>query len=241
MSNFQILNNVDHKDLRVSEACGAEFGDGIHNCPAYTFEFRDLQSDFPILLQATQQDGLIPVVLLGFESGENLFLEDSRWTALSRPAFLRKGPFLIGQHHAENGEQVRLLSVDVDHPRVTGGVDGQAVFQPLGGRTEYLERTADLLEQIHEGAEHTRQFTAALAELDLVEAITMDITLADGSKNQLLGFSAINEDRVRTLPGDVLADFSERGFLMPLFMMLASLSNVARLIRLKEQAQDSHS
>ena len=26
---------------------------------------------------------------------------------------------------------------------------------------------------------------------------------------------------------------------MPLFMMLASLSNVARLIRLKEQAQDS--
>ena len=104
MSNFQILNNVDHKDLRVSEACGAEFGDGIHNCPAYTFEFRDLQSDFPILLQATQQDGLIPVVLLGFESGENLFLEDSRWTALSRPAFLRKGPFLIGQHHAENGE-----------------------------------------------------------------------------------------------------------------------------------------
>ena len=76
-----------------------------------------------------------------------------------------------------------------------------------------------------------------MVELDLVEAITMDITLADGSKNQLLGFSAINEDRVRALSGDALADFSERGFLMPLFMMLASLSNVARLIRLKEQAQ----
>ena len=44
------------------------------------------------------------------------------------------------------------------------------------------------------GGAHT-SFTAALVELDLVEAITMDITLADGSKNQLLGFSAINEDR----------------------------------------------
>ena len=65
----------------------------------------------------------------------------------------------------------------------------------------------------------------------------MDITLAVGSKYQLLCFSAMNEERVRALPGDALADYSERGFLMPLFMMLASLSNVARLIRLKEQAQ----
>ena len=50
MSNFQILNNVDHKYLRIVEAVGPEFGDVIHSCPAYTFEFRDLQVDFPILL-----------------------------------------------------------------------------------------------------------------------------------------------------------------------------------------------
>ncbi len=241
MSDFQILNNIDHKDLRVIQAHGAEFGDAIHNCPAYTFEFRDLQADFPILLQATEQDGLIPVALLGFEAGENLFLEDATWTALSRPAFLRKGPFLIGQHQADNGEEVRLLSVDLSHPRVTDEGSGEAVFQPLGGRTEYLERTADLLEQIHEGAEHTRRFTAALADLELVESITMDITLRDGSKNQLLGFSAINEDRFRALPGDVLGDLSAKGFLMPLFMMLSSLSNVGRLVQLKEQARVSPS
>ena len=132
MSNFQILNNVDHKDLRIVEAAGREFGDAIHSCPAYTFEFRDLQVDFPLLLQATDQDGLIPVAVMGFESGENLFLKESEWTALSRPAFMRKGPFLIGQHQSQEGEEVRLLSVDMAHPRVSQGTEGEAVFQPPG-------------------------------------------------------------------------------------------------------------
>ncbi|MCH1491099.1 MAG: SapC family protein [Luminiphilus sp.] len=237
MSDFQILNNIDHKDLRITDTAGAPLGDAIHNCPAYTFEFRDLQGDFPILLQNTDQDGLIPVALMGFEAGENLFLDGDGWQALSRPAFLRKGPFLIGQHQTEDGEEVRLLSVDMSHPRVSEDQTGEAVFQPLGGRTEYLERVADLLEQIHEGADHTRRFTTALNDLDLVESVTMDITLRDGSKNQLMGFFALNEDRVRDLSGEALAELSARGFLMPLFMMLASLSNMGRLIQRKEQGQ----
>jgi len=239
MSNFQILNNVDHKDLRIVEAVGPEFGDVIHSCPAYTFEFRDLQVDFPILLQVTEQDGLIPVAVMGFESGENLFVKNAQWTALSRPAFMRKGPFLIGQHQSPEGEEVRLLSVDMAHPRVSQGTEGEAVFQPLGGRTQYLEQQADLLEQIHEGAGHTQRYTQCLSDLGLVEAITLDISLQDGSKNQLLGFSAINEDALRALSADSLEQLSQQGFLMPLFMMLASLSNMGRLIQFKQQTRDA--
>ncbi len=42
MSNFEILNNVDHKDLRVVQGHPTTHGEGVHCCPAYTFEFRDL-------------------------------------------------------------------------------------------------------------------------------------------------------------------------------------------------------
>lgn len=236
MMNLQIVNNVDHKDVRVIQDVGEVYGDKVHSCPAYTFEFRDLQGDFPILLQDDGEGGYIPVALMGFQDGENLFIDGDRWTALSKPAFMRKGPFLIGQHALNDDEPVRLLSIDRNHPRVSE-TEGEPLFQPLGGRTEYLEQMADLLETIYEAAQNSQAFARALVELDLIESVTLDITLRDGSRNQLLGYFSINEDRLRELTGEQLAALANAGHLMPLFMMLASMTNFRRLIELKEQAQ----
>ena len=237
MSNFQILNSIDHKDLRVIDQPGAEYGDAIHCCPAYTFEFRALQADFPVLFTDTTTDGLLPVALMGFEPGENLLLDGASWRASSRPAFLRKGPFLIGQHTTDEAEDVRLLSIDMEHARVSTHDEGEPLFQPLGGRTEYLESIADLLEHIYYAAEETKQFVAALKALDLIESVTLDISLRDGSQNQLLGFSTVNEEAVKTLSPSALGELSKAGQLMPLFMMLASLGNLRKLIDLKEAAR----
>ena len=234
MSDFQILNNVDHKDLRVIEGSPMTYGDDVHCCPAYTFEFRDIQSSLPLLLQEHSEGGFIPVALMGFEAGENLFIESNTWLLNTIPAFIRKGPFLIGTHAGDDDQQIRLMSVDMSNPRVSHS-EGTALFQPLGGRTDYLEKTANLLETLFDGAEHTKRFTMALESLGLIESVTLDITLKDGSKNQLLGFYTINEEVLRKSSGEQLAALSGEGFLMPLFMMLASHANVADLIQRKEQ------
>ena len=233
MTDFKILNSTEHSDLRVIDSYGAESGDNLHCCPAYTFEFRDLQADFPILLQDAGDTGLIPVVLMGFEQGENLCLDNGKWLSLSIPSFLRKGPFAIGEHKGEGGESMRLLSIDADDPRVST-TEGNPLFQPLGGRTEYLEYMASLLEAVYRGSQETLAFTAKLAELELVESVTVEITLKDGSKNQLMGFYTLNEDKVRELDGDQLASLASSGYLMPMFMMLASMANMKRLIDRKE-------
>lgn len=235
MSEFKILNADEHSELRVRQVYGSEYGDSLHYCPAYTFEFRDLQADFPILLQGAGEMGMIPVALLGFEPGENLFLKDGTWQSLNVPAYMRKGPFAIGEHKAQNGDSVRLLSLDVSDPRVST-TEGQPLFQPLGGRTEYLEYMASLMETVYLGSEDTLDFTKALSAQGLVESVTVEITLKDGSKNQLLGFYTLNEDAVRNLDAEQLAALSAGGNLMPMFMMLASLSNLKRLIARKEDS-----
>jgi hypothetical protein len=236
MTDYTILNGTDHADLRVVESYGPEYGDNMHCCPAYTFEFRDLQADFPILLQEAGDMGMIPVALMGFEQGENLCIVDGAWRTLNVPAFMRKGPFAIGEHKAEGGESVRLLSIDMDDPRVSKA-EGQPLFQPLGGRTDYLDHMANLLEAVYLGSEDTLAFTRELAAHDLVESVTVEITLKDGSKNQLMGFYTLNEGRIRDLSGEQLAAFAAAGHLMPMFMMLASMSNLKRLIDRKEEAR----
>lgn len=232
MTNFALLNNVEHQDLKVITERSAAYGDNVMSCMALPFEFRSLQAHYPILLQTDGDGNLYPTALLGFQENENLYLDDSGWNAGYIPAMMQKEPFLIGRQKTETDENTRVLSIDMDHPRVSLE-EGEPLFQPLGGRTPYLESCAELLETIYRGYEHCREFMLALQKHDLTEAVNFEITLNDGSRNQLIGFSGLNEEKIQNLPGDVLAEFSQQGFLMPIFMMLASTANMGRLIAVK--------
>jgi len=234
MSKLEILNNVDHKDLRVIQGKPSSFGDAIHSCPCYSFEFRNLQHRFPILLQEVDQNKFLPVVLMGFEKGENLFVENDAWLTSYIPAYLKRGPFAIGVKKEDDGSESRLLSIDIEHPRVSSD-EGLDIFQPLGGRTDYLESVADLMETIFINAEVTQQFTDTLNSHGLIESVTFDIKLSDGSQNQLLGFYTIDEERLKDLDSETLGSLSKKGFLMPIFMMLASLSNITDMVDAKQK------
>lgn len=235
---LELLNKIDHADVRVITDRGARFGDEVMQVMVFPFEFRNLQASYPIFFQTDRDGKFYPVALFGFEEGENLFLDEPGWNAQYIPAMLRREPFLVGLKDAqtETGEtlQARLLSLDTNHPRVSLE-EGEALFQPLGGHTRFLEEQSALLERLHDGLEHCRSFVNALNEQDLIEALTLEIELNNGSRNQLIGLSGIDEDKLRELPGEVLQAWSEQGFLMPAFMVLASMSNIRTLIELKNQ------
>ena len=237
MANFALVNNVDHRDVKIITERAARFGDDVMKVPVLPFELRNVQAFYPVLFEQAHDGGHTPVALFGFQERENLFLNEAGWDASYIPALLRREPFLIGfqdNKAAAGPERVRVLSLDMDHPRVNTAA-GEPLFQPLGGRTPFLEQAADLLEAIHEGLGQTKTFVDALREHDLLENVTFEIALDDGSRNQLLGFHCLNEEKVRALPGAVLGEFNEQGVLMPLFMVLASMANVGRLVERKNR------
>ena len=236
MTNHVLINNVEHNEVRVVTTRSAKYGDAIMSCITFPLEFRSVQAWYPILLQSFPDGVMRPVALFGFEKGENLFLDEKGWNAGYLPAMIRREPFQIGLQRGTDGgdTEMRMLSLDMDHPRVTTDAsEGEALFQPLGGYTPFLEEVATLVESIYHGVRNGEEFVAMLQELDLIEAINMDIQLNDGSKNQLIGFHAINEDKFRELSGDVLHQLSEKGFLMPAFLMMASLGSMSRLVDFK--------
>lgn len=236
MADYALLNNTDHQHVKIITERSARYGDQVMTTPTLPFEFRNVQAHYPIVFQQAADGGLQPVALFGFEEGENLFLDETGWHAAYIPAMARREPFLIGYKESPQGggEPMRMLSLDMAHPRVNSEV-GEALFEPFGGRTPFLEDAANLLETIYAGREHGAAFVRALEEHDLIESVTFGITLKDGSQNQLIGFSCIAEEKVDALPGTTLGDFNEKGFLMPLFMVLASMANVQRLVELKNQ------
>ena len=59
--------------------------------------------------------------------------------------------------------------------------------------------------------------------------------IKDGSKHRMVGYHLINEEKLRTLEPDAIAELHSEGHLMPIFMALASLSNLPKLIAYKSR------
>ena len=232
MTRNVLLNNVDHKDLRVITARGAEYGDDVMYAVTFPSEFRNVQAEFPIVFQKSH-DGTSfqPVALFGFREGQNLFLRNSHWDAHYLPLALERQPFLIGV----DGEEL-MVHLDMDHPRVST-TQGEPVFLAYGGMTEFLERINSVLLTIHQGLQSTPAFMAALLEHDLLEPFALDIEQAGGSQRRFTGFYTIHEERLQQLDGHALGALNKAGYLFDIYMAVASLSRFRDLIARLEGAR----
>ena len=82
MSNHSVLDPAAHRDLRIRVEAGMDLGDGVMACITVPTEFRRVQNEFPILFRRDLESGnFSALALMGFENGENLFLEAGRWDA----------------------------------------------------------------------------------------------------------------------------------------------------------------
>jgi hypothetical protein len=233
MSAHAQLSADAHRDLRVRTERAAALGDAVMSCLVVPYEFRRLQNDYPILFQLNQErDSFAAVALFGFEAGENLFLSELGWEARALPLAMQIQPFLIGG--APDGEGDKKVHIDTASPRIGDG-EGMRVFDAEGNATPYLEAIAERLDQLDIGYRASGDFHAALRRNALLEPLTLEITLDDGSTNRLVGFHIIDEERLQNLDATTLAELHADGYLMPIFMTLASLSNIGKLVDRKNR------
>lgn len=238
MSNHAIVNREEHGSLRVRTEASAALGDAVMSSFTVPLEFRRIQHDFPILFRRDNSTGRFSsLALLGFESGENLFLDRDGWHADYKPMAMAIQPFLAGR--SPEGQGPVQLHIDLDHPRVSTGDEGVKLFDASGRPTPFVERVVEMLDELDHGHRASASFFAALERYDLLEPFALDVELRDGSKHRMVGYHLINEDRLRSLEPAAIAELHSEGHLMPIFMALASLSNLPKLIAHKNR-RDGH-
>lgn len=232
MTHHAILTAEAHRDLRIRTGRGADAGDAVMAAIAVPSEFREVQNEYAILFRMNaERDGFTALAMFGFETGENLFLDGDRWDARYRPLSIDIQPFLIG---VPDGAGERQVHIDLASPRVGAG-EGMRVFDEMGRPTPYLDTIVERLGALDAGYRASGDFFDALRRHDLLEPLTLEVTLDDGSTNRLVGFHVIDEHRLRLLDGTVLGELHDADHLMPIFMALASLSNLAALIARKNR------
>ena len=233
MSNYVLLNNIEHKNLKVISDFSLRYGDNVSAAITFPQEFRTIQAQFPIFFSKNSETGkFFPVALLGLTEGENLFLTDKGWDTNYVPISIRRNPFLIGFQRTQVDGELKnnmVVYVDMDSPRISES-EGESVFLPHGGNTPYLESVATMLEYINIGDQTSVDFIETLSKYELIEPISMDIELKNGERNRLVGYYTVNEEKLACLSAEVLAELHSKSYLIYIYMVLASMSNMEKLI-----------
>jgi hypothetical protein len=238
MSNTVLLNNIDHKDLKVDASFNAEFGDNVNRVLAFPSEFGDLQKEYPILFYKDPAVGTFQAhAILGLDKGENLFMGDQGWLGEYVPAILARGPFLIGFQNREiEGKTIKepVIHIDMDNPRV-GTEDGQPLFLAYGGDTPYLEMIMKTLQVIHQGHGIGESFFTTLEEMGLFEPVNIEVALSSITNVNLTDYYTINKEKFSRLDGESLEKLSQQGILGLIYFALVSLGNFNKLLKLKNK------
>ena len=238
MTRHVLLDNVTHKDLKIVTAYEKGRGYDISVARVFPVEFRQLQSEYPLLFIKNSNSGHFETVaLLGFSNDENLYLDGDGWDASCIPLSIERQPLLIGYQDQDTDgvpTQVPVVHIDLDHPAVSE-TEGEPVFLPQGGERPWLERMTSILMMIHQGHEICQSFSQVLVGLELIESLALEIEFIDGSKQSLTGLYAVNEEKLHGLNADGLDVLHKKGHLQNIYMMLASLPNIESLIERKNQ------
>lgn len=236
MANAVILSNDTHRKLRVITTRGAEYGEKSHIVPVIGDELSNLVLDFPVYLMKNKETDKFGLnALVGFEPDENLYLQGEHWAASYLPLHMRRQPFLLAFTNEEKQtteDHEAKIAIDLDSKRISES-EGQAIFNEDGSKTPYLENIIEVITVLAMGIESTEAFISMLVEHDLIEAAELNITFANGAKKSLQGIYTLNADKVAELKGEVLEEMQSRGFLQACYMMVASMGQVTKMIKMK--------
>ncbi len=214
VTQIATLNSDVHRLLRVDGRASAAYGDNQRFVQVIVGEFPHLMVHYPILLSKDRATGqLICGVLLGYDEGENLFLEEWRQGRAYRPLILQRAPFRA------HGKE---LAIDLDHPRV--GVEaGEPLFTDSGSPTPYLESIKQTFRYLQPGIRATKVFVARLLELKLIEPIDLEVEFDDGSRRDGVGLYTIDKGVLAALSDAAVLELHRRGYLRLIDFMIASV------------------
>jgi hypothetical protein len=236
MSKATVLNNVDHKDLKVDTRPQSSIDINVNRSVVYVTEIGELHKEFPLVFYKHPDTGQAQLhAILGLEKDENLFVGENGWTSRFVPALLARGPFSLGYKNAEEGDsgQVNpMICIDMDDPRVSTE-QGEDIFLQFGGEAPYLDYVKKALQTIESGIQFDKTLFTLAESMELLEPVAIQIKLSNVEEVNFSDYYTVNQEKLAQLDGESLSKLNQYGVLSLLYFVLSSMGNFQHLIQLK--------
>jgi hypothetical protein len=221
-----LLDREKHRRRRVRPGSGYAFARGANSLYLAGVEFGEACKEYPIVFTRGTNGKVVPVVMLGLRSRENLFVgEDGSWQGRYIPAFVRRYPFVL----AELPGQSLAVCIDEAYAGIND-TEGEALFDEAGQDTPFLRNALDFLTQYQREYLRTEGFCQRLDEAGVLTEMNARANLVDGRSFTVNGLLVVDEKRLLALPDATALALFRAGELHLVSMHLLSLSNMHRLV-----------
>lgn len=225
------VNKEQHKNFKVKSIEGFGFAKDFHISSLMVHEFARAASVYPIVfIEDKTKDEFRPVVLLGLNEGENLFVgSDGKWQASYVPAIIRRYPFALAKV-SDDGQFTVCLDIESD---IVSQDEGQALFDESGEPTEIIENVKRYLGELQQMEAFTQEFCTYLTQHNLFTPLNMRVR-QDNAVRNITGCYVVNEERLNSLSDATFLDVRSRRYLAAIYSHLTSLAQIERLSMLKD-------
>lgn len=236
MSKVIVLNNVDHKNLKVDTRPESTDINQVNRSLVHATEISELHKEFPLVFYKHHETEQLQLhAILGLEKDENLFIGKGGWNSRFVPALLARGPFSLGYKKTQEDGQPPtdpVICIDTDDPRVNTE-QGEDVFLQFGGEAPYLEYVKKALQTIDSGIQFDKTLFTLVESMDLLEPVSIQIKLSNVEEINFSDYYTINQQKLSTLDSESLSKLNQYGVLSLLYFVLSSMGNFQQLIALK--------
>ena len=217
------ISSERHRDWSLVAGEDYSYARAVNSVPLLAAEFIATAVMDTIVFAGSETD-VVPTVILGMRDGENASVgPDGRWVGGYIPAFLRRYPFVFAR---SEDAKTFTLCIDEEFEGFNKDGRGERLFDSDGKRTKYLESMLTFVREYQALFERTNLFCRRLKEHDLLEPASARFRLPGGEQASLGGFLTINRDKLKALPGDVLAEMARTDELEMCYVHLQSLNNL---------------
>lgn len=226
----QPLHNEVHARKALKQPIDYGFAASAHAVILHIQEFRLAAASYPIVF--TDDEEAMPLALLGYRDGQNLFVDDAgKWAEGTYiPAYVRRYPFATGG--GTDQEEIFLyadlasdLIIDLD-----ANPEADALFV-AGEPSERTKQALEFCRSFQQQAPVTSDFMEEIKNQGLLGSKEVRLDLPSGDSQLLTGLRVIEEDKFNTLPDEVYLDWRSRGWVALVYWHWASMDNFFRLVQ----------
>lgn len=233
---FEVINEVQHNDLRVKSHNGCSHLKTLNNSPIFAEEISEIAANFPIVFLKDASTGTFKLsALFGLMPKENLFVnEKGNWTGTYIPVALNIDPFGL------------VLDAESDEKRITINVNSPCVSKEEGSElftnqqeTPYLTDMRKQLNTIADASIQTDKLIAELVNRNLLTEFKISIDGLSKEPQVIDDLYTINTDEFSYLSNDDVFMFHKMNYWGAIYGIQQSLKQFKKLVQLRN-AQTSN-
>ncbi|MEM9056516.1 MAG: SapC family protein [Pseudomonadota bacterium] len=227
------ISKAAHAAVKINAPTDFPHAKNAHLARVGANEIALASMDYPVvLIREPKGERFHFTAMLGFENRENVYYRAPRWRASYVPASLALVPFCLGQ--SADDSNTLVPSIDESSPYLSQD-EGLALFDADGAKTDFLNSAEKDLEALYQNELATQHFIGRLKDLDLLRPFTLELKFADGRRKSVVGMFMVSHEKLAALPDAEALEFFRNGYLVPVYAMLSSLSQVQRMIEFRNE------